>query len=60
MLAEDGGQFLTQRLAIGDAVLVTGKARVGAEFRLADFLGEAAGKASPLPTPMKILSVRVW
>src|SRR6516164_10800070 len=42
MLREHRGEFRTQRLAIGDAVLVAGKARITAEFFLADFLGELA------------------
>ena len=42
VLAEHGGEFGTQRVAVGDAVLVAGKARIGAEFGLADLLGELA------------------
>ena len=42
VLAEHGGEFGAQRVAVGDAVLVAGKARIGAEFGLADFLGELA------------------
>ncbi len=42
MLAEYGGKLFAQRIAIGDAILVAGKARIGAELGLADFLGELA------------------
>ena len=39
MLAEHGGELRAQRLAVGDAVLVAGKARIAAEFGFADLLG---------------------
>src|SRR5271167_1064576 len=42
MLAENGGELLAQRLTIGNAVLVAGKARIGAEFWFADLLGQLA------------------
>ena len=42
VLAEHGGEFGAQRIAVGDAVLVAGKARIGAEFGLADLLRQLA------------------
>jgi hypothetical protein len=42
VLAEHGGEFGTQRIAVGDAVLVARKALVGTEFGLADLLAELA------------------
>ena len=40
-----GGEFLAERLAVGDAILVAGKARIGAEFRFADFFCEFSESA---------------
>src|SRR6185369_16406798 len=42
VLAEDGGKFGAQRVAVGDTILVARKARVAAEFGLADLLAEFA------------------
>src|SRR6185437_14749398 len=42
MLAEHRGELGTQGIAVGDAVLVAGKAYIGAELGLADLLGELA------------------
>ena len=42
MLAEHRRELLAQRVAVGDAVLVARKAWIGAEFGLADLLGELA------------------
>src|ERR1700746_2671822 len=39
MLGKYGAQLRAQRLAVADTVLVARKARIGAELRLADFLG---------------------
>ena len=41
MLAEDGGKLGSQGIVVGDAVLVAGKARVGAEIGLADLLAQS-------------------
>ena len=59
VLAEHGGEFGAQRLAVGDAVLVAGKTRIGAEFGLADFTCTSLRKVPSLPTPIKMLPVRV-
>src|SRR5581483_3343626 len=42
MLRKHRGELGTQRLAVGDAVLVAGKARIGAELGLADLLTKLA------------------
>src|SRR3982075_2548561 len=42
VLTEHRGEFGAQRVAVGDAVLVARKTRIGAEFGFADFLAELA------------------
>src|SRR5690348_9408041 len=45
VLAEYGGEFVTQRIAIGNAILVASETLIGGEFRLADLLAELAERA---------------
>jgi hypothetical protein len=42
VLAENRGKLGAQRIAVGDAVLVARKARIGAEFGFTDFLRQLA------------------
>src|SRR3979409_1617416 len=55
MLAEHRGELSAQRVAVGDAVLVARKARIAAEFGLADLLAELSKSAVMAATDKNVV-----